>query len=135
MKHAMHCAPILLLAMTACGGDDWTVRHATHDANPPTTCTVDAKWLDAIAQQRTVDTPLPTAPAVTATPVLPQPCIDIRTAGAERLVQLSGVGPKRAADIVAMRERKPFTKLRHLKRVKGIGSKTLAKLKPQLCDF
>ncbi|WP_206830917.1 ComEA family DNA-binding protein [Alicyclobacillus fructus] len=54
--------------------------------------------------------------------------IDINTADVETLETLPGVGPKRAAAIVAYRQAHgPFPDLESLRHVKGIGAKTLAK--------
>lgn len=61
--------------------------------------------------------------------------LDIRIAAAEELVSLPGIGPKRAADIIAYREKQPFTSVNQLLNVKGIGPKTYAKLLPDLMAF
>ena len=56
--------------------------------------------------------------------------IDINTADAATLETLPGVGPKRAAAILAYRQAHgPFPDLESLRHVKGIGEKTLAKWK------
>jgi competence protein ComEA len=69
--------------------------------------------------------PAPEAPAPTGV-------INLNTATAKQLTWLPGVGPSRAERIVAYRERHPFAKVLHLARVKGIGLKTVNKLKPWL---
>lgn len=61
-------------------------------------------------------------------------CIDLNEASAMELVALPGVGPGRARQIVARRERRRFRTKRELKRIKGIGAKTYAKMAPMLCD-
>ena len=61
--------------------------------------------------------------------------IDIRTASLEELVTLPGIGEKRAADIIAYRGGKPFKSVNQLLEVKGIGTKTYAKLLPDLLVF
>jgi len=56
--------------------------------------------------------------------------ININTADLETLETLPGVGPKRAAAILAYRQAHgPFRDLESLRHVKGIGEKTLAKWK------
>jgi len=56
--------------------------------------------------------------------------ININTADLETLETLPGVGPKRAAAILAYRQAHgPFPDLESLRHVKGIGEKTLAKWK------
>jgi competence protein ComEA len=61
--------------------------------------------------------------------------LDIRTASLEELITLPGIGEKRAADIIAYREKTPFTAVNQLVNVKGIGVKTYAKLLPDLLAF
>ncbi|MBP7290775.1 MAG: helix-hairpin-helix domain-containing protein [Nannocystaceae bacterium] len=56
---------------------------------------------------------------------LAQP-VDVNTAGADELASLPGVGPAIAARIVAGR---PFVSVDALLRVRGIGPKTLARLR------
>ncbi|MBP7309775.1 MAG: helix-hairpin-helix domain-containing protein [Candidatus Cloacimonetes bacterium] len=61
--------------------------------------------------------------------------LDIRSATAEELGTLPGIGPKRAADIISHRSRQPFSSVNQLLEVKGIGAKTYAKLLPDLLIF
>lgn len=61
--------------------------------------------------------------------------LDIRTASLEELGTLPSIGAKRAADIVAFREKHPFASVNELLQVKGIGGKTYAKLLPYLLVF
>ena len=61
--------------------------------------------------------------------------LDIRTATADELCTLAGIGEKRAADIIAYRQKSPFTSVNQLLQVKGIGAKTYAKLLPDLLIF
>jgi competence ComEA-like helix-hairpin-helix protein len=66
--------------------------------------------------------------------------IDPNTATAAELTTLPGIGPKRAADIIALRKElsadtdthQPFRSADDLELVKGIGPKTVAKLGPYL---
>lgn len=58
--------------------------------------------------------------------------MDPNTATVEQLVTLPGIGEKRAAEIVRLRKRRPFRRVAELRRVRGIGRKMLAKLRPYL---
>jgi competence protein ComEA len=69
----------------------------------------------------------PTTPLVLA-------IVDINTADEVALAQLPGVGPRRAADIVAYRQHHgPFSSVDDLLAVPGIGPVTLARLRPAVC--
>lgn len=60
--------------------------------------------------------------------------VNINTATAEELMRLPGVGPAKADAILALRERiKRFPRVAAIMRVRGIGRKTFARLKPMLC--
>ena len=55
--------------------------------------------------------------------------VDINTASVDELQQLKGIGPKKAADIVAYREAHgAFKSVAELEQVKGIGKATIEKL-------
>jgi competence protein ComEA len=57
--------------------------------------------------------------------------IDVNRASADELVALPGIGPVRAAAIIALRdERGRFGSIDELLDVKGIGPKTLERLRP-----
>jgi competence protein ComEA len=59
--------------------------------------------------------------------------VNINTADKELLVQLPGIGPVTADSILKYRETNgQFASIDELTNVKGIGNKTLAKLKPYL---
>jgi competence protein ComEA len=58
--------------------------------------------------------------------------IDVNHASAAELQRLPGVGPVLAQRIITEREKKPFRSLEDLRRVSGIGPKTLEKLRPHL---
>ncbi|KAA9300775.1 MULTISPECIES: helix-hairpin-helix domain-containing protein [Aerococcus] len=59
--------------------------------------------------------------------------VNLNTADSAELQTLSGVGEKKAADIIAYREANgPFQTVDDLSQVSGIGEKTLDKLRPQL---
>lgn len=62
--------------------------------------------------------------------------LDLNRATAEDLQRLPGIGPKRAAQILALRQaRGRFRSVDELLEVPGIGPKTLARLRPQLRVF
>jgi len=65
-------------------------------------------------------------------PTRPPGVININTASAEQLRLLPGIGPSRAARIVSFRSLKPFRRVLELARVKGIGRKTIRRLKAYL---
>ncbi len=58
--------------------------------------------------------------------------VNINTASAAELELLPGIGPSIAARIVSYRGEHPFQQLNHIMRVKGVGKKTYAKIKPFL---
>ncbi len=59
--------------------------------------------------------------------------LDLNTTNWVELTQLEGIGPKLAQRIIADRERNgPFAEVEDLDRVRGIGPRTIARLKPWL---
>jgi competence ComEA-like helix-hairpin-helix protein len=58
--------------------------------------------------------------------------VRLNLATAEELATLPGIGPALAARIVAAREEAPFRAVDDLRRVKGIGAKTLERLRPHV---
>lgn len=60
------------------------------------------------------------------------PPLDLNRAEVPELCELPGIGVKRAEAIVARRKRKPFSRISQLLEIRGIGGKTLARLKPRL---
>lgn len=60
---------------------------------------------------------------------LTQP-IDVNSAGLDALQSLPGIGAKMAQRIVDERQKSPFQSVDDLRRVFGIGAKTLEKLRP-----
>jgi competence protein ComEA len=59
--------------------------------------------------------------------------IHINTASEEEILQLPGIGPTKAAAIIAYREKHgPFQKVEDLSNVTGIGEKTLEKIKERI---
>ena len=76
------------------------------------------------------DAPPPSASGVTSQGVLPDGRIDLNRASAEELATLPGIGPARAAAIIAAREEQPFAAPGDLRRVPGIGEATFQRLAP-----
>src|SRR5689334_911609 len=58
--------------------------------------------------------------------------VDINTASAAELATLPGIGDSKAQAIVEYRAADPFRTVDDLKKVKGIGDKTLESLRPNL---
>lgn len=58
--------------------------------------------------------------------------VNINTAKIAELILLPGIGPKKAAAIVRLRERKQFTRPVQIRRIRGIGGRTYKKLLPYL---
>lgn len=58
------------------------------------------------------------------------PPVNVNTATAEDLQQIPSVGPVTAANILAARSDRPFRSIDDLDRVRGIGPKTLEKIRP-----
>jgi len=56
--------------------------------------------------------------------------INVNTASAEELTRLPGIGPVTAQHIVTARADKPFKSLADIDRAKGVGPKTLEKIRP-----
>jgi competence protein ComEA len=56
--------------------------------------------------------------------------IDVNHATAAELQRLPGIGPKLAQRILETREQQPFRSVEDLRRVRGIGVKTLERLRP-----
>ena len=84
-------------------------------------CTV----LPAMAEPAAVEKP--------ASKAVMQGTVNINTADATQLALLPGIGPKAADSIIAYRSSTgDFTSIDDLVKVKGIGSKTLEKLRPYL---
>ena len=58
--------------------------------------------------------------------------VNIQTATQAELELLPGIGSSKAAAIVAYRERRPFQRIEHLMRVRGIGRATFRRLRNML---
>ena len=74
-----------------------------------------------------------TAPPSTAAPPETGARVNINTAGVDELVTLPGIGKAYAQRIIEYREKNgPFKRVDDLLNVRGIGEKTLTKLKDRL---
>lgn len=55
--------------------------------------------------------------------------VDVNSASAAELADLPGIGQSKAAAIIAEREKKPFSSVEDLERVRGIGARTVEDLR------
>ena len=96
------------------------------------------RW--AVAAERAVAPPLKPAPELpqavedssrrSSVAVMGQgELVNVNTANAATLDTLPGIGPKKAAAIIATRNEAPFESIDALRRVRGIGAKTVEKLR------
>ncbi len=60
------------------------------------------------------------------------PRVDLNHATEAELVALPGIGPSKAAAIVAYRERRPFQRIEQIMRVRGIGRGTFRQIRDRL---
>lgn len=78
----------------------------------------------------------PAASAVARGSTMPAPTVagvvNINEASSEQLQLLPGVGPSRADAIVTFRKSHPFKRIEDLTRIKGIGRKSLLRLRALL---
>lgn len=74
----------------------------------------------------------PSTAASTQQPAEQMHVVNVNVASVEELCTLPGIGRKKAEAIVALRTRRPLTRVTQLLQVKGIGPKTLQRLKPRL---
>ena len=76
------------------------------------------------------DTPAIQGPASVRKVTTPTTKIDLNRASAEQLRTLPGIGPTLTTRILDARRERPFRSVDDLRRVKGVGAKTLDKLRP-----
>jgi len=74
----------------------------------------------------------PGAPGVAKKTPATSEVIDLNTATAAELRKLPGIGPKLSQAILDERDKAPFKSVDDLRRVHGIGAKTLDKLRPYI---
>lgn len=80
-----------------------------------------------------LSTSLPALAADTSAAVAQQTVININAASAEQLQALPGIGQVTAGRIIAYRDQNgPFSAVDQLVQVKGIGAKTLEKIRDRL---
>ncbi|MDT8341200.1 MAG: helix-hairpin-helix domain-containing protein [Longimicrobiales bacterium] len=72
------------------------------------------------------------AEARRARPLAPGETLDPNRASEEELDRLPGVGPRTARDLVRARDTLPFSSLEDLTRARGIGARTVERLRPHL---
>ncbi len=83
--------------------------------------------------QQTPPTPAPAMKAAATPAVKPAGKVNINTADEAALTSLKGIGKTKAKAIIDYRQKNgPFKSVDDLKNVKGIGDKTLAKLRDQI---
>ena len=95
-----------------------------------------------VTDQMVIYVPRPGEEQPTASPVLTSQAsgnaegsgaVNLNTATAEELQTLSGIGEKKAADIISYREAHgPFKQVDDLLQISGIGEKTLDKFREQV---
>lgn len=74
----------------------------------------------------------PAAPASGAATATSGAVVNINTATETELTYLPGIGLSRAQAIVTHRQKSPFKRIEDLVRIKGIGRKSLDKLRPHI---
>lgn len=122
-------AAVVVLGVTSTLGLAWTIASGRalpgDDLEPvrPSTRAVDTDDTPSAG----VDDPADTARALDPS-VLTR--VNVNTASAAELETLPGIGPKRAADIIQDRESNgPYRSVDDMQRVKGIGPRTVEKLR------
>ena len=55
--------------------------------------------------------------------------VNLNRADHEALMLLPGIGPKIAADILSRRQRRPFLKIRQIRRIRGVGPKKFRQIR------
>ena len=129
-RSELRVVALLSIAMTAGIGVRW--YRAAHPVPPDVSPPFAYGALDStfLALSRPADS---VASREAQPPGAPREPIDINTAGADELVALPGIGPVTAARIIEDRQnRGPYRRVDDLLRVKGIGPKKLARIRPHV---
>ena len=129
-RNELRVVALLSIVMTAGLGVRW--YRAAHPVPPDVSPPFAYAALDStfLALSRPADS---VASREAQPPGAPREPIDINTAGADELVALPGIGPVTAARIIEDRQnRGPYRRVDDLLRVKGIGPKKLARIRPHV---
>jgi competence protein ComEA len=86
---------------------------------------------DAVAQSPKAPKSTTVKDAASPSPS-PGGVVNINDASPDQLEFLPGIGPSRARAIVEHRKAHPFKRVEDLTRIKGIGKKTFARLRPMI---
>ncbi len=118
---------LAILVLTLLFVTGLTVRHIQEQQIPPLT----ADSLTAQPTARIADSVSSSSPEPTPSGPTEDDPLHLNEASAEALQTLTGIGPALAKRILAYRStQRPFQRVEELKRVRGIGPKTLADLRP-----
>lgn len=128
------CVALVVLACLGrstpgCASGEAVASERTPAHDPPTSAIAVA--LDASVAPPASPAPSAGAPAPAGSRASPESPVYLNQATADDLERLPGVGPKRAAAILALRQRiGRFQRVEDLLRVKGVGRATLKKWRP-----
>ncbi len=124
-------AILLLLSAFGIGSAVWIFRQSQP---PPSANPAEVARFEAYSRVLACDTSSTHAPTLRLNSITPSPVrLDLNAAAEADLMRLPGIGPVMAKRIVEYRQTHgPFKRLEDLRKVKGIGVKTYAKLAPLL---
>lgn len=129
-RNELRIVALLSTVMTAGLGVRWYRAAHPVPPNPGPPFAYAAPDSAFFALSRQADTAATPGERQRRTPAEP---VDINTAGIEELIALPGIGPATAARIIEERQtRGPYRRIDDLMRVKGIGPKKLARLRPHV---
>ena len=89
-------------------------------------------WLRTLALTLGLALPIAARAEVSLSPPPVAGVVNVGTASSDELERLPGIGEKKAAAIIEHRRGHPLKRLEDLAKVKGIGRKTVARLRPYL---
>jgi competence protein ComEA len=122
---------LALLTLTVLFVTGLTVRHVQKQQVPPVA-------VDSLVAQPSANTAGPSLDAGRAAPDEPAPPsasnpLNVNEASRQALQDLPGIGPALSKRIIEYRSaQRPFQRAEELRRVRGIGPKTLADLRPMV---